>query len=193
LVSRLRVGQHGAMVSDADASGDPVTTEHLTPDAISASEGGPEPDAGEQPEPDQEAVSQPGKVMRVGSMIKQLLDEVRQADLDDESRVRLREVYQQAVSEVSEALSPDLQEELGRFSLPFLDGDRIPSDAELRVAQAQLVGWLEGLFTGIQATLFAQQMAARQQLEQMRGQLPPGAGPAPGNRPPPADRPGTYL
>jgi hypothetical protein len=95
------------------------------------------------------------------------------------------------VAEVSEALSPDLQEELGRFSLPFLDGDRVPSDAELRVAQAQLVGWLEGLFTGIQATLFAQQMAARQQLEQMRGQLPQG--PGTGQGPNPAERPGTYL
>ncbi|MDZ7734068.1 MAG: proteasome activator [Acidimicrobiia bacterium] len=149
-----------------------------------------------------EAISQPAKVMRVGSMVKQLLEEVRQTDLDEEARTRLRDLYHRAVDEVGGALSDDLREELESFSVPFLDSDRIPTEAELRVAQAQLVGWLEGLFTGIQATLFAQQMAARQQLEQMRGELPPGAqGPPggsgqapPGARPPgPGDRPGTYL
>lgn len=193
-MSGPRVRQHGRM-SDAEPRGpvapDERASEHLTPDGIS---GGQPPADVEQPQqPEQEAISQPGKVMRVGSMIKQLLDEVRQADLDDASRVRLREVYQTAVSEVSEALSPDLQEELGRFSLPFLEGEHVPTDAELRVAQAQLVGWLEGLFTGIQATLFAQQMAARQQLEQMRAQIGPGAAPDGRPGPPPVERPGTYL
>jgi hypothetical protein len=173
------------MASDApDPSGEPLTPEVVPSDGAAAPEAGAD-------EPERESISQPGKVMRVGSMIKQLLDEVRQADLDEASRSRLREVYQLAVQEVSEALSPDLQEELGRFSLPFLEGDQVPSEAELRVAQAQLVGWLEGLFTGIQATLFAPQMAARQQLEQMRGQLPAGAAP-PGSEPG-GERPGTYL
>ena len=113
-----------------------------------------------------EAVEEPAKVMRIGSMIKQLLDEVRHAPLDDASRGRVKEVFEQSVKELAAGLSPDLREELGRLTLPF-DADT-PSDAELRVAQAQLVGWLEGLFHGIQATLFAQQMAARAQLEQMR-------------------------
>ena len=131
-----------------------------------------------------EAVQQPAKVMRIGAMIRQLLDEVRQAPLDDASRSRLKEIYETSVRELAEGLSPDLRDELGRLALPF-DQDS-PSDAELRIAQAQLVGWLEGLFHGIQATLFAQQMQARQQLEQMaqRG-LPQGAAaPHP---------PGTYL
>jgi hypothetical protein len=131
----------------------------------------------------EETVSQPAKVMRIGSMIKQLLDEVRQMQLDDPSRDRLGEIYDRSIVELTEALSPDLQEELRSLALPLRDGDA-PTDAELRVAKAQLVGWLEGLFHGIQATLFAQQMAARQQLEQMR-QLPQAD-----NRDP---RPGTYL
>ncbi|HET9076391.1 MAG TPA: bacterial proteasome activator family protein [Acidimicrobiales bacterium] len=135
---------------------------------------------------DREAVEQPAKVMRIGSMIKQLLDEVRQAPLDEASRNRLREIYDTSVQELSDGLSPDLQAELARMASPFGPGE-IPSEAELRVAQAQLVGWLEGLFHGIQATLFAQQMAARAQLEQMRQRsLPPGQ----------ADdhpRPGQYL
>jgi len=131
----------------------------------------------------EETVSQPAKVMRIGSMIKQLLDEVRQMQLDGPSRERLGEIYDRSIVELTEALSPDLQEELRSLALPLRDGDT-PTDAELRVAKAQLVGWLEGLFHGIQATLFAQQMAARQQLEQMR-QLP-----QPDARDP---RPGTYL
>ncbi len=144
------------------------------------------------PEDDGEAkefVSEPAKVMRVGSMIKQLLDEVRSTELDEPSRQRLRAIYDTSVNELGSALSPDLQEELERLAFPFTD-EGTPSEVELRVAQAQLVGWLEGLFHGIQATLFAQQMAARQQLENMRGQLPPGA--RPGGAPP-EDRPGTYL
>ena len=120
-------------------------------------------------------ISQPAKVMRIGSMVKQLLEEVRSAPLDDASRVRLREVHQNSITELAEGLAPELREELDRLTLPFSD-DVVPSDAELRIAQAQLVGWLEGLFHGIQTALFAQQMAARVQLEQMRGRpaLPAG-------------------
>jgi hypothetical protein len=137
-----------------------------------------------------DAVVEPGKVLRIGSMVKQLLEEVRSAPLDLASRERLAEVYERSVVEVGEALSPDLRQELQTLALPF-DQDTVPSEAELRVAKAQLVGWLEGLFHGIQATLVAQQMAARQQLEQMR-QLP---GPPPGQPGPvvDGDRPGTYL
>ena len=138
-----------------------------------------------------EAVEQPAMVMRIGSMIKLLLEEVRQSDsdLDEPSRDRLREIYETSVKELSTALSPDLRDELGRLAHPFA-GTAAPSEAELRIAKAQLVGWLEGLFHGIQATLFAQQMAARQQLDEMRRRLPPGATP-PG--PDSESRPGTYL
>jgi hypothetical protein len=149
------------------------------------------PEEGTEPH---ESVESPGKVMRIGSMIKQLLEEVRQTELDEPSRERLREIYDTSIAELSSSLSPDLQEELARLALPF-DAGAAPTGPELRIAKAQLVGWLEGLFHGIQATLFAQQMAARQQLEQMRGQLGPG-GPPPG---PPGEggeerpMPGTYL
>jgi len=119
-------------------------------------------------------VEQPAKVMRIGTMIKQLLEEVRAAPLDDASRNRLRDIHRSSIRELEEGLAPELRDELERLTLPFSD-DSIPSDAELRIAQAQLVGWLEGLFHGIQTALFAQQMAARAQLEQMRqGALPPG-------------------
>ena len=118
-------------------------------------------------------VEQPAKVMRIGTMIKQLLDEVRAAPLDEAGRVRLREINQSSIKELEEGLSPELREELDRLTLPF-DDDQVPSEAELRIAQAQLVGWLEGLFHGIQTALFAQQMAARAQLEQMRGRALPG-------------------
>ncbi len=122
-----------------------------------------------------ETVSQPAKVLRIGSMIKQLLEEVRSTTLDERARVRLREIYETSVREVASGLSPDLREELDRLALPFSDAEA-PSDAELRIAQAQLLGWLEGLFHGIQATLFAQQMAARAQLEEIRRRgLPPGS------------------
>jgi proteasome activator-like protein len=121
-------------------------------------------------------VEQPAKVMRIGTMIKQLLEEVRAAPLDEASRNRLKEIHQRSILELEDGLAPELREELERLSLPFTD-DSAPSDAELRIAQAQLVGWLEGLFHGIQTALFAQQMAARVQLEQMRrGALPPGTG-----------------
>jgi len=135
-------------------------------------------------------VEQPAKVMRIGTMIKQLLEEVRAAPLDDASRNRLREIHQSSIRELEQGLAPELRDELERLSLPFSD-DSTPSDAELRVAHAQLVGWLEGLFHGIQTTLFAQQMAARMQLEQMRRGLPPGAVP-PGMQPGmPQAEPGT--
>jgi hypothetical protein len=147
-------------------------------------------DGPDEAKPETESVQSPAKVMRIGTMVKQLLDEVRAAPLDDRSRERLTEIYQKSVHELSDALSPDLQEELKSFALPFTNGT--PTDAELRVAQAQLVGWLEGLFHGIQATLFAQQLAAQQQLQGIRGQgqLPPGAMP---QRRPDPERPGTYL
>ena len=130
-------------------------------------------------------IEQPAKVMRIGSMVKQLLEEVRQAPLDEASRTRLREVHRKSIEELEEGLAPELHDELERLTLPFTD-DQVPSDAELRIAQAQLVGWLEGLFHGIQTAMFAQQMAARVQAEQTRGRqaLPPGVEvpqpPAPG-------------
>ena len=125
-------------------------------------------------------VQSPAKVMRIGSMIKQLLDEVKSAPLDESARVRLREIHLHSIKELEDALAPELVEELERLSQPF--NDPAPSEAELRIAQAQLVGWLEGLFHGIQAALYAQQMTAKAQFEEMRrqamaqGQLPPGAG-----------------
>jgi hypothetical protein len=128
-------------------------------------------------------ISQPAKVMRIGSMVKQLLDEARSAPLDEAGRTRLREIYDISIRELSGALSPDLGEELGRMAMPF--SSDVPSESELRIAQAQLVGWLEGLFHGIQASLFAQQAAAAAQLQKMRDRsLPPGS-----NEP----RAGTYL
>ncbi|HVL84660.1 MAG TPA: bacterial proteasome activator family protein [Pseudonocardia sp.] len=130
-------------------------------------------------------VDEPAKVMRIGTMIKQLLEEVRAAPLDEASRVRLREIHENSIKELQQGLAPDLRDELHRLSLPFTE-DITPSDSELRIAQAQLVGWLEGLFHGIQTALFAQQMAARAQLEQMRRGLPPGMGgpTMPGQQPP---------
>jgi hypothetical protein len=139
-----------------------------------------EADGTVNPEEPGNLIEQPAKVMRIGSMIKQLLEEVRAAPLDEASRSRLREIHQRSITELEDGLAPELREELERLSLPF-EGETPPSESELRIAQAQLVGWLEGLFHGIQAALVAQQMAARLQLEQMRGgnagrpALPPGA------------------
>jgi hypothetical protein len=128
-------------------------------------------------------ISQPAKVMRIGSMVKTLLDEARSAPLDEAGRLRLREIYQTSINELSGALSPDLGGELSRMVLPF--SSDVPSESELRVAQAQLVGWLEGLFHGIQASIFAQQAAAAAQLEKMRDRsLNPGTA---------EPRSGTYL
>jgi hypothetical protein len=135
--------------------------------------------AGEGDDP--ELVAQPAKVMRIGTMIKQLLEEVKAAPLDDAGRDRLTEIYRASLVELEDGLAPELVAELERLSFPIEEG-ATPSDAELRIAQAQLVGWLEGLFHGIQATLFAQQMAARAQFEQMRRALPPGAVPKGGEQ-----------
>lgn len=137
-----------------------------------------------------EQIEQPAKVMRVGAMMRQLLEQVREIDLDEPSRERMRDIYEQSITELSSALSPELHDELLRLSLPFSDV-ATPSEAELAVAKAQLVGWLEGLVQGIQATLFAQQVAAQQQLASIRGGLPAGAPPEPGQAPP--ERPGQYL
>ena len=143
------------------------------------------------PEEPGNLIEQPAKVMRIGSMIKQLLEEVRAAPLDEASRGRLREIHQRSIIELEDGLAPELREELERLSLPF-EGDTPPSEAELRIAQAQLVGWLEGLFHGIQTAIYAQQMAAREQLEQMRRALPSGSMPGDGmpGRPAPGHRPG---
>ena len=121
-----------------------------------------------------ELVDQPAKVMRIGSMVKQLLEEVRASSLDEASRARLAAIHTRSIKELEEGLAPELVAELERISLPFSE-DSVPSESELRVAQAQLVGWLEGLFHGIQTAMFAQQMAARAQFEEMRRRaLPPG-------------------
>ena len=142
------------------------------------------PDGEESP-----TIEEPGKVMRIGTMTRQLLDEVRRAPLDDAGRARLREIYENSLRDLAEVISPDLREELARYSLPF-DADA-PSEAELRVAQAQLVGWLEGLFHGIQAAMWAQQQAARAQFEELRRRGLPGGQPPEGLQP--GDAPGQYL
>jgi hypothetical protein len=142
-----------------------------------------------------ELIEQPAKVMRIGSMIKQLLEEVRSAPLDEAGRARLAQIHDRSIAELEDGLAPELVEELRRITLPFAEQET-PSDAELRIAQAQLVGWLEGLFHGIQTALFAQQMAARAQLEQMRRALPGGPGLAGGVPGPDEGRPpttGQYL
>ena len=164
----------------------------LGPDGIAMPEA--QPDEGERERPVTEMVEQPAKVMRIGSMIRQLLEEVRAAPLDEKSRARLKAIHQSSIKELEDGLAPELVAELERLSLPFTE-DELPSEAELRVAQAQLVGWLEGLFHGIQTTLFAQQMAARAQLEQMRRALPPGMMPVPPGDQEAQQRPGAgpYL
>lgn len=167
------------------------TTANQTPDLEAAVEV-----VGSEGDSLTDMVSQPAKVMRIGTMIKQLLDEVRSAPLDDASRTRMREIYSKSISELEQGLSGDLRDELERLTLPF-DASTVPSDAELRVAQAQLVGWLEGLFHGIQTAIMAQQMAAQAQLQQLQHALPPGArpgqqhGPGPGHGPLPGT--GQYL
>ena len=166
----------------------PETQEHpqvlvVGPDGIATSVGEQGENASRE-KPVTEMVEQPAKVMRIGNMIRQLLEEVRAAPLDEKSRARLKEIHQSSIKELEDGLAPELVDELERLSLPFAEDD-LPSDAELRIAQAQLVGWLEGLFHGIQASLFAQQAAAAAQLEKMRNRsLPPGAT---------EPRAGTYL
>jgi hypothetical protein len=154
-------------------SDEPLVSEVVTPShSLSSSE------SSGTHEEQVETITAPAKVMRIGSMVKQLLEEAHGTRLDEASRERMAEIYERSIVELGEALSPDLQEELKMLALPFTDGE-IPSEAEIRVAKAQLVGWLEGLFHGIQATLFAQQMAARQQFEEIR-QLPNGPSPEAG-------------
>jgi hypothetical protein len=160
-----RLGNEGAQVVVVGPDGTPIGVA----EAASAEEA--EPVDGDP----QRLVEQPGKVMRIGSMVKQLLEEVRAAPMDEAGRARLREIHHRSIAELEEGLAPELREELERITLPF--GEGVPSEAEIRIAQAQLVGWLEGLFHGLQAAVMAQQMAARMQLEQMRGgrpALPPG-------------------
>lgn len=148
----------------------------VTPDGMGVAQ----PGDGSAREPSNPAdlVAQPAKVMRIGSMVKQLLEEVRNAPLDEKGRARLADIHERSIAELKDGLAPELVDELGRIALPF--SEESPSDAELRVAQAQLVGWLEGLFHGIQTALVAQQMAAQAQLQQMR-QLPPGMTPGSGH------------
>ena len=147
--------------------------------AAATGEGGEEDEDGDRAITD--LVEQPAKVMRIGSMIRQLLEEVKAAPLDEASRNRLKDIHRASIKELETGLAPELVEELERLTLPFT-GDETPSDAELRISQAQLVGWLEGLFHGIQTAIYAQQMAARAQFEQIRKALPPGAA-MPGGRP----------
>ena len=172
--------QQGHQVIVVGPDGQPVG--QLPPHAAAASGDDQQPDVSDM-------VEQPAKVMRIGTMIKQLLEEVRAAPLDEASRARLKEIHASSVRELEQGLAPELREELERLSLPFSD-DATPSDAELRIAQAQLVGWLEGLFHGIQTALFAQQMAARNQLEEMRRRALPGG---PGGQQPPSTNTGQYL
>lgn len=143
---------------------------------------------------DDETIDSPAKIIRVGSMVKQLLEEVRNTPLDEAARDHMVDIYGRSIAELQASLSPNLAEELDRLA-PDFDSDEVPSEATLRIAQAQLVGWLEGLFHGIQATLVAQQMAARQQLEGVRGQLgtpggPPGGQDGPMGTSMPTNAPG---
>jgi len=163
----------------------PEVLDPVSPDGDGAGAGGDGSDT-DGSEDRTESIDQPAKLLRIGSMVKQLLEEVRLAPLDEASRGRLREIYEQSVRELADGLSPDLAAELDRVSIPF--DTETPSDAELRIAHAQLVGWLEGLFHGIQATLVAQQVAARAQLDEMRQRSLPDGGPGPSD-----GRPGTYL
>ena len=164
--SQQESGQQHVIVVGPD--GQPVA---VPADAVQRSEEGDGGDLGEL----SDLVEQPAKVMRIGSMIRQLLEEVKSAPLDDASRNRLKEIHRSSIKELESGLAPELVEELERLSLPFTE-DATPSDAELRIAQAQLVGWLEGLFHGIQTAIYAQQVSARAQFEQMRRSLPGGAG-----------------
>jgi hypothetical protein len=153
---------------------------------------------GEEPRALTDLVEQPAKVMRIGSMIRQLLEEVKAAPLDEASRNRLKEIHEASIHELEAGLAPELVEELERLTLPFSE-DQTPSEGELRIAQAQLVGWLEGLFHGIQTAIYAQQMSARAQFEQMRRGLPMGSGDRPPQAPEddqahkPGDSGGMYL
>jgi len=172
--------------ADPAADDDSASTGSTSVEKAELIEGG----GGEAPARSGESIQQPSKVIRVGAMMRQLLEQVREIDLDEPSRERMRDIYEQSITELGSALSPELHDELLRLSLPFSEVDT-PSEAELSVAKAQLVGWLEGLIQGIQATLFAQQMAAQQQLAGVRGGLPaPGQPDQQSAAEPP---PGRYL
>ncbi|HWJ81773.1 MAG TPA: bacterial proteasome activator family protein [Nocardioides sp.] len=153
--------------------GQPLAAVPNPPLAAEQGEAGEEEDGEDSERALTDLVEQPAKVMRIGSMIRQLLEEVKAAPLDEASRHRLAEIHRSSIAELEQGLAPELVEELERLSLPF-SKDETPSEAELRIAQAQLVGWLEGLFHGIQTAIYAQQMAARAQFEQIRRALPPG-------------------
>ena len=156
---------------ESNGNGDDPKVVIIGPEGMSVSgQPGSEGEDGERHITD--LVEQPAKVMRIGSMIRQLLEEVKTAPLDEASRQRLKEIHESSIKELEQGLAPELVEELERLALPFTN--ETPSEAELRIAQAQLVGWLEGLFHGIQTAIYAQQVAARAQLEQMRRALPPG-------------------
>lgn len=138
--------------------------------------------------PVKEAIAEPAKLLRIVSMVRELLDETRQASMDDKGRAQLRQIYERSLLELKDVLSPDLQRELETLAIPM---QGVPSESEIRVAQAQLVGWLEGLFHGIQAALWTQQMAARAQFEEMRRRgLTPGEQPESSGQ---VGRPGQYL
>jgi len=187
-------GQPVAVVP-ADPAQHPGSGQHPDSGGHGGADGAAGGDGAEDPS---RLIEQPAKVMRIGSMIKQLLEEVRAAPLDDAGRQRLKEIHRRSIRELEDGLAPELRDELERLTLPF--NESTPSEPELRIAQAQLVGWLEGLFHGIQAALVAQQMAARLQLEQMRTGRPalppgmPGMPGAPGQGGPAQDGPtGQYL
>jgi hypothetical protein len=148
--------------------------------------GPPPAEAVERDEQPQESITQPAKLLRIASMVRELLEDTRQASLDEPGRLRLRQIYERSLGELADVLSPDLRDELAALAVPM---DGVPTESEIRIAQAQLVGWLEGLFHGIQAALFAQQAAARAQFEELRRRgLPQGAEPAQGQ-----DLRGQYL
>jgi Protein of unknown function (DUF2587) len=162
-------------------------TEMPPGDAVQAVPVDPTPAAIEQAE---EAITQPAKLLRIASMCRELLEQTRQTTLDEPGRKRLADIYGRAVGELSEVLSPDLREELGQLAPPM---EAVPTEAELRVAQAQLVGWLEGLFHGIQAAMFAQQAAAQAQFAELQRRGLLAQNPQPDGPPPDGRGPGQYL
>lgn len=145
------------------------------------------PEAQEQQVPASETITEPAKLLRIASMVRELLEETRAASMDEPGRKRLAEIYDRSVGELRDVLSDDLRQELASLAPPM---DGVPTESEIRVAQAQLVGWLEGLFHGIQAAMFAQQAAARAQFEELRRRGLPGGQPQPER---PQDARGQYL
>jgi len=148
------------------------------------------PEAPSQPEP---AISDPAKLIRLGTMLQTLMAEVRNADTDVESRKLLARIHNETMEELATVLSSDLMDELSEFT-NCCDDEGVPTEAEIRVAQAQLVGWLQGLLQGLQASMAAQQTAAAQQLQQLatRQSAPGPGGPTAGGSGLP-EQAGTYL